>query len=312
VTAARRYLDGQTYLVTRRCARRCFFLKPTRRALAIMRYCLAYVASRYSVEIHAVVFNSSHVHYVLTDPHCELARFMQHLDGLMARAMNAHLGRGECFWGGTRSFSKVALHGREKILEKLVYTILNVVKDGLVRRPEQWPGIVSTARDPGRRVFKALRPDFFFRSEGTAEKPPLPAEASFRFEVPPGFEDLGDEGFRDLLEARVGAELRRIHAERKAAGKTRFMGRRAVLAQSPYDSAGDVFPTRGLDPTLAHDPEERAAVRGALREWRAEYRAALARYLAGNRRVVFPVGTYLMRVRFHVRTGTSPPRNAAA
>jgi len=91
------------------------------------------------------------------------------------------------------------------------------------------------------------------------------------------------------------------------------MGRREVMSQSAYDSAGHVFPSRKRNPTVACDtPETRAAVLEGLCRWRAEYRAALERYRAGKRDVVFPAGTYLMRVRFHVRTGTSPPREHVA
>ena len=60
MTLPRRILPGQVLLVTRRCARRCFFFKPTARARRIMAFCLAHAVARCSIEIHAFHFSTTH------------------------------------------------------------------------------------------------------------------------------------------------------------------------------------------------------------------------------------------------------------
>ena len=250
MTHPRRVLRGQTLLITRRCARRCFFFKPTTRARSIMAYCLARAASQYSVEIHAFLFHVNHLHFVVSDPQAELPAFMHCLDTNLARSLNAHLGRGENFFA-PGSYSKVELATRAAVLEEMVYVLTNVAKDGIVPRPEKWPGLRSLPGDPGRLTFRAKRPDFFFQKKGSPQRPALPEVASFDVTIPPAFEDLTPDAFRALLSERTEAELEAIKVRRRAAGKKRFMGVRAIMAQDPRDAAGDVFPKRKRNPTIA-------------------------------------------------------------
>jgi len=100
---------------------------------------------------------------------------MHRLGSLLARALNAHLGRGESFWA-PGSYRAVELLDDAAVLEKLVYVLVNVCKDGLVRRPEHWKGLRSGPRDVGSEV-RASRSDFFFRQEGPGC---LPEECAFR------------------------------------------------------------------------------------------------------------------------------------
>ena len=313
MTLPRRVLPGQVLLVTRRCARRCFFFKPTARAHRIMAYCLAHATERYSVRIHAYLFHVNHLHLICSDPRGELPAFMHCLGTNLARALNASLGRGENLFA-PGSYSKVELATNEAVLEKLVYVLVNAVKDGLVRRPEKWPGLHSLASDMGTRTFRAERPDFYFRSEDTAQRPALPEVASFDVTIPPGFEDLTPDAFRAMLGERVETELQAIYARRKAEGKLRFMGVRAVMAQNARDSAGDVFPKFERNPTIAcgaGNGELRTRLLSQLKAWRREYREAWERWRHGEDELEFPAGTYQMRVFYFVNTGTSPPALAA-
>ena len=98
MTAPRRILRGATYLVTRRCSERRFFLRPSASTTAIFQYVLAVAALRYNVLIHAYCVMSNHYHLVVTDPDAQLPEFSRYLDSLVARAVNASLGRWEAFW----------------------------------------------------------------------------------------------------------------------------------------------------------------------------------------------------------------------
>src|SRR5512137_205449 len=106
MTAPRQVLPGTTYLVTRRCSQRQFFLRPSQTTNDVFRYVLALAARRYGIEVHAYCVLSNHYHLVVTDPHARLPDFQRFLNAFVARAINAHRGRWEDFWG-PNSFSAV-------------------------------------------------------------------------------------------------------------------------------------------------------------------------------------------------------------
>ena len=108
MTAPRQVLPGKTYLVTRRCFQRQLLLRPSPSVNETFRYVLALAARRYGVLVHAFCVLSNHFHLVVTDPDARLPAFGQYLDALVARAVNASLGRWESFWAPS-SYSAVAL-----------------------------------------------------------------------------------------------------------------------------------------------------------------------------------------------------------
>jgi len=140
MTAPRQILPGTTYLVTRRCSERRFFLRPSYRTNAIFRYILAVAATRYDVRVHAFCVLSNHFHLVVTDPHARLPEFHRYLDALVARATNCSLGRWESFWDPD-GYSAVRLESNADVMEKMVYVLANPVAAGLVRHGREWPGL---------------------------------------------------------------------------------------------------------------------------------------------------------------------------
>ncbi len=63
----RRLVPGRTHSVTRRTARRCFFLTPTDEVNQIVLYALGVALSRHDVELHAFMAEATHHHSNLTD-----------------------------------------------------------------------------------------------------------------------------------------------------------------------------------------------------------------------------------------------------
>ncbi len=60
-------------------------------------------------------------------------------------------------------------------------------------------------------------------------------------------------------------------------------------------------PRRKLDPRVAErDPLRRSAALARLLDFWRDYRLAWLRFAAGDRAVLFPAGTYALRVRFRV------------
>jgi len=292
MTAPRQILAGSSYLVTRRCAQRQFLLKPSLAVNAIFKYVLAVAAARYGVLVHAYCVLSNHFHLVVTDPRAQLPLFEQFLDSLVARALNALYGRSENLWA-TSSYSAVKVETPEDLLDKTVYTLVNPVAAGLVPRGRDWPGLWSAPERMGGEAEVVERPDFFFKPDGT-----MPETAHLRLVIPSGFKDA--EAFRRELLSAVGERERTIARERRQKGKS-FLGVRRVLAQRHTDRPGEAKPKRGLNPRIAaRDKWKRVEALGRLVSFLADYRVALAKLRSGVRDVVFPAGTYQLRVAFGV------------
>jgi len=292
MTPPRQVLPGTSYLVTRRCAQREFLLKPSKRTDAIFKYLLAVAAKRYGMKLHAACVMSNHYHLVLTDPRAELPRFCQLLDGLVARVLNASYGRWESFWGPA-SYSAVELVSAGDVVKKTAYALANPAQAGLVAHGSEWPGIWTGPAQIGGGGEIVQRPELFFSKTGS-----MPEREALVFTVPKGFATA--EEFRAAVAARL-AQLEQEAGEALRAKGAGFMGARGVRRQKHTDRPARGEPRRGLNPRIAaEDPEERVEALDRLAAFRRAYRAALARLKAGGRRVLFPQGTYLLRVHLGV------------
>jgi len=294
----RRILAGKTYLITRRVVQRQFLLRPSKTLNEIVFYCLSYAADKFGIEVHAFCFLSNHYHMVLTDRHRRLPKFMQWLNLYLAKCINVMYGRWESVWA-PGSFSMVTLVSPEDVVDKIVYTLTNPVAAGLVRSGDQWPGARTRAQDVGNREYVTERPGFFF-TEAMSEKVRL------RLVRPPGFSEMGEEEFAQLVRERVGAKETEIQreCETRSAG---FLGRKRVLKQSPFGSPQSREPRRQMNPRIASkDKWRRIEALQRLGEFLEQYHIALRKFCAGVRDVVFPEGTYWMRCHYRVRCAGPP------
>jgi REP element-mobilizing transposase RayT len=287
MTAPRQVLEGASYLVTRRCAQRQFLLRPSRAVNDTFLFVLALAARRFAVQIHAYCVLSNHFHLVVTDPHARLPAFLQLLDALVARAMNAWLGRWESFWAPD-TYSAVKLESPEDIVDKTAYVLANPVAAGLVATGSAWPGLWSPPEAIGGPPVVAQRPGHFFDSKGG-----LPATMSLALAIPPGFDSA--DGFRDAVVRAL--EARESEERSRRRGRGGFLGIRRVLAQKPTARPQPGEPRRTLNPRVAaRDRWKRIEALGRLVGFLGAYRHAWAARRAGDADVVFPCGTYLMRV----------------
>jgi putative transposase len=292
MTSPRRVLPGQTYLVTRRCSERRFFLRPSAVTNAIFLYALAVAARLHRIEIHAICVLSNHAHLLLSDPEARLPRFMQYLDSIVARAVNASLGRWEGFWSSENSYSAVSHDGTEDAVAKAVYVLANPVSAGLVRTAREWPGLWTAPEQLGTARFVAPRPKVFFSPTGD-----MPASAELVLTTPAGFSSTAE------FQALVAAGLRALEAEKlRELGPNGFLGRSRILAQSPLSHPAPGEPRRKLGPRIAaRDKWKRIEAISRLVEFLRAYKTAWEERRAGMSEVVFPAGTYQLRVEHGVR-----------
>jgi putative transposase len=287
MSAPRHVVPGATYLVTRRCAERRFFLRPSRTTNDILLYVLAVASQRFDVRVHAFCVLSNHVHLVLTDPHARLPSFLQFLDALVARAVNASLGRWEAFWAPD-SYSAVRLLSPADVVDKAAYVLANPVDAGLVGAGNVWPGLWSSPDLVGGAALPIRRPRHFFDAKGC-----MPEEAAVRLTVPPGFASA--DAFRDDLARALAA--REEGARRRWRCRGGFLGIVRVLRQRPGAQPRSGEPRRGVNPRVAgRDKWKRIEALGSLAGFLRSYRLAWEARRAGEVHVVFPFGTYQLRV----------------
>lgn len=159
----RRLVPGQIHAVTRRVRDRTFLLRPGPVVNQVLLYSLGVALERHPVDLFALMAMSNHVHSNSGDRGGEssaLPDFLRDFHCFVARALNAHYGRGENFWR-VGSYDNVEIHDQESLEEQLLYLWTNPVKDGLVERPEDWPGVKFLPEDFGR-TFTIERPDNAF------------------------------------------------------------------------------------------------------------------------------------------------------
>ena len=300
MSAPREILPGKSYLITRRCIQRQFLLRPSAGVNQVFLFCLAYAAAEYKIEVHAVVCLSNHAHLVITDTEGRLPRFMHWLDLYVSKCMNVLLGRWGAFWE-PEGYSGVELIEDDDVLDKMVYTLANPVAAGLVRWGGEWPGFRSRPEDIGAREFVATRPGFYFDKGGS-----VPKEARLTFMKPKQFAHLSDADFRKFFRERY-REKERATQETFDANNRDFLGARQVKKQHPFDSPRSHEEKRELSPRIACKRKwPRIAAIERLKMFLREYREALSRYRGGDTSVVFPAGTYWLRVHFGVRCHAPP------
>jgi len=289
MTAPRQVLPGTTYLVTRRCSERRFFLRPSALTNGIFLYVLGVAARRYHVLVHAFCVMSNHYHLLVTDQNAQLPAFVQYLDSLVARATNASLGRWEGFWSSEASYSAVSHVSTEDVVRKTAYVIANPVSAGLVEHGSEWPGLWTAPEQLGAATLIAPRPKTFFRVNGD-----MPDSAELVLTIPPGFASAQE------FQERVSAAVRDIEAESRRnldSEHRAFVGRARLLAHKPFARPAAGEPRRALNPRVAaRDKWKRIEALCRLVGFLRAYRDALTALRAGVGDVVFPAGTYLLRI----------------
>jgi REP element-mobilizing transposase RayT len=291
MTAPRPIVPGAVYLITRRCAQRQFLLRPSQLTNEVFQYVLAVAARRHRIRVHGFCVMSNHAHLLVTDPEARLPDFQRDLGALVARAMNAALGRWESFWS-PESYSAVRLVSPEDVVRKAAYALANPAAAGLVRTGRLWPGLWSDPERIGAGPVELRRPQHFF-----SEKGGLPEVASLELTAPAGF--VSPAEFRAQVLSAVAKRERR--AEQKF-GRNGFLGVARVLKQSPFSRPSTTEPRRKLSPRVAaRNTWKRIEALARDKAFLQAYRSAWAARRDGETDVVFPAGTYLLRVAHGVR-----------
>ena len=277
-------------MVTRRCTQRMFLLRPDAACRDAFTYCLALAAQQTGVVVMMPVVMSNHHHTIVHDPEGRISEFTGYLHGLVARSMNATRGRWENFWSAESS-GLLRLDDREAVMSLMVYAATNPVKDGLVAKVDEWPGVHGLHDLLEGRAVHVTRPATFFDPKGA-----MPEEATLRFEVPQGTMLGEPAAFLAELCTRVAEREAEIAAARDGAP---VLGVQAVCDQSPRATPSSWSPRRKQRPTIAASGWSLVEALLRNRVFEVRYRTARLRWKAGLA-AEFPPGTNWLRRFAHV------------
>jgi REP element-mobilizing transposase RayT len=300
----RAIVPGATYLLTRRTMRRHMLFRPDATITKLVIYALAAAAGRYGVQVHALCAMSTHLHLVVTDVQGVLPRFLLSFHRLVALGTKVLRAWEGPVWGHEVT-SVVRLLTREAVVQKIVYTLANPVAAGLVRHARDWPGAKVLSDELGRGVLRAARPEVYF----DPSNPAWPDVAALPITLPPCIEPHEAKAFRRQVAEELALEEAKAHAEAQGRGAS-ILGAGRAVEVSPLERATSVEPLGERNPTFAvgrGDGDAWRAAAGAVRAFRSAYRTALERWRTGVRSVVFPAGTWWMRVLHAVSVCAAAP-----
>lgn len=324
MTQPRQVLPNSTLLLTRRCTQGQFLLRPEPILNEAFMYCLAAGARQTGVLVHGFVVLSNHWHALVTDPQARVPEFLHLVHRNVALCVNELRDRRENVWSSAKP-SIVTLETPADALRKLIYVLANPVASCLVEKGADWPGLTSAEMTVGSTRL-VRRPKLFFSESGE-----MPAQAELHLSPLPGF-SFSDHELTDAIGHQLSSREDVLAADREAAG-VGVLGANACLRADPFAtpddfrdrSSGSVSlpqaakktirsPTQerkaagNINPRFAAiDKRARAAARERLASFLRRYHTARDTWRSGIKNVLFPAGTYWLRIHAGVSCQTGAP-----
>lgn len=286
---------GALVEVTCRTLHSRFLLRPGRKLDEIIAGVLGRAQRLYKVRICGYMFASSHYHLLLdVDDARQLSRFMGYVGSNIAREAGRLYNWPEKFWA-TR-YRAIVVSGEEGAqIERLKYLLSNGCKEGLVARPQNWPGVhVARALLQG----EDLKGYWFDRTQEYAarnrgekfDRLQYASVETVHLSPLPCWKHLASEVWR-------GRALSLIHqiieetAARRAKTRDRPAGAAAILSRHPHYRPKK--PKRSPAPMFhALSAVVRRELWEAYRLFVAAFQQAAEKLRAGDRNAAFPRGSF--------------------
>lgn len=303
----RRFVEpGRITANDRRTTRRHFLFTPdiSGKMAQIFWYCLAIAARDNNVLVHAAVLLSTHPHYVVTDQDGRLPKFKEQFHRLLALCTKELRSWPEEVFNKSQP-GEHELVSPSALVDAIAYLIANPALGFAVRYSKDWPGAKTLVSDIGRRVIRVLRPDEFF----DPTNPDWPKWMELRLVMPEIL--IAHYGSLEAAQEAITKRVKEYELEARQEAERRgrsFSGARRVVRTAHTVRSNSREEYGALNPQFAAAGDSdaaRAAVQ-RLRTFNADYEQALARWVAGDRDVVFPHGTWWMRVHHGVRCHPPP------
>ncbi|WPB79942.1 transposase [Archangium violaceum] len=296
----RMFQEEGYYFVTSRCFQGRLLLRPSAEVNEVVGGVLARAVQQSggNVRLHAFTFASNHFHLLVWSRGVALASFMQYLRANLSKKVGRLADWRGGFW--ERRYSAEPVLDDTALVGRLRYVLAHGVKEGLVQRSAEWPGLTCLAQllGPARRVFQWF--NWTKRRSKRGSEDTAAGEGRFAEEIAepvelevaplPCWEGLGEEERQRAVRGLVEG----VEAEARAQDKS-VLGAQAVRAQHPH--------TRPEHLKRSPRPLGHATTGQALKQLREQYRAfvaafreAAARWMRGDLSASFPLFSFPPRV----------------
>jgi hypothetical protein len=215
-----------------------YLLKPSPELNALILGIIGRALSLYNVRIYLFVVVSNHIHFLLSASGVsELSRFMNHINGNIAREAGRLHSWKDKFWG--RRFSAIPILDDESLLARARYILSHGCKESLVASPSDWPGINCvhslTSGKPLSGRWHSRTKENASRKRGIDDESEFITPYEIPLEPLPHWAEFSEEKRKThWIEIVAGIETEtkeRLKNENKSA-----LGKSVILAQHPHDS----------------------------------------------------------------------------
>jgi hypothetical protein len=286
---------GALVEVTCRTIQGRLLLRPSQQLNDIVLGVLGRAQERYPLEIVSFSFLSSHYHLLLWVRDArQLALFVGYFNGNLAREIGHLTGWTDRIWAGR--YHAILVSDEEAAqIERLTYILAQGVKENLVARVEEWPGVHSAPAlltgEPAKGIWYDRT---FARNLRLRRKTPEAGQVKIPQTVAlsplPCWKHLTPEAYR----ARVVDLIQQIEttaAIERAKKRVEPLGTEKILAQDP-ESRPEILERSPAPFVHAVTRKIRKEIWDAYGWFVAAYREAADKLRNGDRNAAFPPGSF--------------------
>ena len=287
--------DGALVEVTTRTLHSRYLLRSSPELDEIIVGVLGRAQRLYEVRICGYLFLSSHYHLLLdVDNARQLALFMAYVNSNLAREISRLYRWPEKIW--SRRYQGIVISGEEPAqIARMKYLLANGSKEGLVARPQDWPGVhVAKALIQG----EDLTGYWFDRTQEYAARNRGEKFDRLQFATPetlylsplPCWKHLPEDVWRGRARHLI-QEIEDEAAAHLARTGSQPLGAAAILGRHPHHRPEKQ--KRSPAPLFhAFSAAARRELWEAYRLFVAAFRQAADKLRAGDRNAVFPLGSF--------------------
>ena len=276
-----RFVPEQSLVeVTTRTLQGRLLLRPSPELTDLILGIIGKAQGLYGMTIHALVFLSSHAHFLLSPSSAgQLAHFMQFVNANVAKEAGRLYRWRERLW--SRRYRSIVVADEKAGFARLQYILAHGAKEGLVSTPDAWPGpncvAALTTGEILRGTWFNRSAEYLARQRGEIA---LPSQFATTFDIEltplPCLQYLTADQ-RQAECRRIVAEIKtRAEAENKEKGR-KPMGVAAILAQDPHSKPAS---TDRSPAPFVHATDDATEI-----EFRARYRVFVDAFRVGAQRL---------------------------
>jgi putative transposase len=272
-----------------------FLLRPGELLNEIVVGVLGRAQQMYQMRVCGYVFASNHLHLVLdVNDANQLCCFMRYVNSNLARKVGRLVGWHDKIW--SRRYQAIVISSEEAAqVEKLRYVVSHGVKEDLVERVDQWPGVHCAKSlltgEPATGYWFDQTQEYAARRRGEKFDRMRYATPEVLVLSPlPCWRYLSEEIQRRLIVEMI-AEIESEAALRRQRSGSRVLGASAVRGQHPFDRPAR---SKKSPAPLLHAASKRVREElwTAYAWFVAAFRDASEKLRGGDRLAQFPAGSF--------------------